>query len=826
MHRTLPVKVNDLNSFLTCPQCKGYLIDAFTINECLHSFCKSCIIKYVKRKECCPICKVNIMKDRMNVFLKRDVNLQYVVYKLVPGLFKNEMKRRRIFYSKHPKSVEFLKKRRIHDKETVGELEEDTFLFDTYTDISLSIEYSETGLSEICDSIRLKDTNPSVVKSYLQCPASFTIESLKKFLSIKNDFISTKFVDIMYDDKPLNKELTLMDVAYIYAWRRTAPMRLFYRITKPIEENNQVIPAENLNSIEVVQTPLVVLNKIEINKIDQTIDHTTIKSDKMTEQEDKENKCKLETSLINENSEIKQSKSFKEDEHTSHVAEVSVNTTEKEENNHSNSQINQTIASNTHNENLTITAMVASIVVNKENSPTKQKSLNKNDSLNLNNNINKDNKENDQENLQVSKSIESSDLISNSDKENDDTNNNITDKHLIHHQEQQKQCQLLPNHQVQHNHHEQQNYYQQPSNIAQEQVNVHFNNNNNNFNENNNKCQPTESIKSNDKQKPLKPKKPSQKALKKKEALANNVNDSEFQSLSSSGDPTVNTKNSTTKKPKAIKQKQAASTVSGSSAQNPIDLSNKTQNSSSTPATDMSQQFHQQPHQQFAAAAAAAAAHFSSLPFNGKLNSQSGLGSTPPIPGMMAPNFQLMPNIMSHLMSANQNGINPMFNYANSSIQSNMMNEIKQAQVASALMNPKFNSSLLEYFQSKGRQSIQQNFGPSSYSYLPNHASQNTHTTQFNEDYKKPYNCFNSYDQIPANNYPQTLHSNWNADLMRNYNYSNLTNKMSNGLHQQDGQNFSSSSSSCSSNDISSLDSLKETQLRISESCNLVNESS
>jgi hypothetical protein len=24
----------------------------------------------------------------------------------------------------------------------------------------------------------------------------------------------------MYDDKPLNKELTLMDVAYIYAWRR------------------------------------------------------------------------------------------------------------------------------------------------------------------------------------------------------------------------------------------------------------------------------------------------------------------------------------------------------------------------------------------------------------------------------------------------------------------------------------------------------------------------------------------------------------------------------------------------------------------------------
>jgi hypothetical protein len=37
-----------------------------------------------------------------------------------------------------------LKKRNTHDKEAVGELDEDTFLFDTCTDISLSIEYSET----------------------------------------------------------------------------------------------------------------------------------------------------------------------------------------------------------------------------------------------------------------------------------------------------------------------------------------------------------------------------------------------------------------------------------------------------------------------------------------------------------------------------------------------------------------------------------------------------------------------------------------------------------------------------------------------------------
>lgn len=27
-------------------------------------------------------------------------------------------------------------------------------------------------------------------------------------------------IDVMYDDKPLNNELTLIDVGYIYAWRK------------------------------------------------------------------------------------------------------------------------------------------------------------------------------------------------------------------------------------------------------------------------------------------------------------------------------------------------------------------------------------------------------------------------------------------------------------------------------------------------------------------------------------------------------------------------------------------------------------------------------
>ncbi|KAH8039165.1 hypothetical protein HPB51_005341 [Rhipicephalus microplus] len=39
-------------------------------------------------------------------------------------------------------------------------------------------------------------------------------------------------VDIIYMDEVLSQEFALMDVAYIYAWKRDSPMRLFFRICK------------------------------------------------------------------------------------------------------------------------------------------------------------------------------------------------------------------------------------------------------------------------------------------------------------------------------------------------------------------------------------------------------------------------------------------------------------------------------------------------------------------------------------------------------------------------------------------------------------------
>nr|XP_045367151.1 polycomb complex protein BMI-1-like isoform X1 [Camelus bactrianus] len=90
MHRTTRIKITELNPHLMCVLCGGYFIDATTIIECLHSFCKTCIVRYLETSKYCPICDVQVHKTRPLLNIRSDKTLQDIVYKLVPGLFKSE----------------------------------------------------------------------------------------------------------------------------------------------------------------------------------------------------------------------------------------------------------------------------------------------------------------------------------------------------------------------------------------------------------------------------------------------------------------------------------------------------------------------------------------------------------------------------------------------------------------------------------------------------------------------------------------------------------------------------------------------------------------
>jgi len=91
-------KLLELYPFLTCKICQGFLISATTITSCLHSFCKSCLVKLMLNKESalyhCPTCAAFI--GGLNG-IREDCQMQSIVNQLVPNLEKLEAERRKAF---------------------------------------------------------------------------------------------------------------------------------------------------------------------------------------------------------------------------------------------------------------------------------------------------------------------------------------------------------------------------------------------------------------------------------------------------------------------------------------------------------------------------------------------------------------------------------------------------------------------------------------------------------------------------------------------------------------------------------------------------------
>ncbi|XP_061833125.1 polycomb complex protein BMI-1-like [Nerophis lumbriciformis] len=217
------IKITDLNSHLICPLCAGYLVDATTIVECLHSFCKTCIVAFLETNKFCPRCDVQVHKTCPQLSIRADKTLQDIVYKLVPGLFKDEMKRRRDFYSES---------RVLEPGEVV-----ETFNIAEDEIISLSIQFYERNKTNERHHSEV-DGDKSNGKRFLQCPAAMSVMHLAKFLRSKMDIPSNYRVEVLYGDEPLKDYYTLMDIAYFYEWRRTGPIPLQY-LVKPTRKRRK-----------------------------------------------------------------------------------------------------------------------------------------------------------------------------------------------------------------------------------------------------------------------------------------------------------------------------------------------------------------------------------------------------------------------------------------------------------------------------------------------------------------------------------------------------------------------------------------------------------
>lgn len=147
------------------------------------------------------------------------------------------MKLRRDFYSKHPDQLPQSPLDR-------GEITEQ-FIYSSDETICLSLEYADNDVPCKEEEEEVGEDNTTHSKRFLRCPAAVTVGLLKRLIRGKYGLDCNHALDVLYGDSFLCDEYSLVDLAYIYNWRRKGPMRLRYRIYQRLEKSSTLTNGTN-----------------------------------------------------------------------------------------------------------------------------------------------------------------------------------------------------------------------------------------------------------------------------------------------------------------------------------------------------------------------------------------------------------------------------------------------------------------------------------------------------------------------------------------------------------------------------------------------------
>jgi hypothetical protein len=81
--RTISFQTRIINQHLVCTLCMGYFNDACTIIECLHTFCRVCIMRHFRDSSMCPQCELQLGTNPKDL-VRTDRTLQSIVDKVFP----------------------------------------------------------------------------------------------------------------------------------------------------------------------------------------------------------------------------------------------------------------------------------------------------------------------------------------------------------------------------------------------------------------------------------------------------------------------------------------------------------------------------------------------------------------------------------------------------------------------------------------------------------------------------------------------------------------------------------------------------------------------
>ncbi|KAG9267717.1 polycomb group RING finger protein 5-B [Astyanax mexicanus] len=221
--------VKDFNHFITCYVCKGYLIKPTTVTECLHTFCKSCIVQHFEDSNDCPKCGIQVHETNPLEMLRLDNTLEEIIFKLVPDLREKEQQREIEFWKRN-KSKENGDddgprcKRAKLDDDLDDRGDGDYHRSDPQIAICLDCLRNNSQLGE--------NIVKGLMKKFIRCSTRVTVGTIKKFLSLKLKLPSSYELDVLCNGEIMGKDHT-MEFIYMTRWRLRGendyPMVLEYR---------------------------------------------------------------------------------------------------------------------------------------------------------------------------------------------------------------------------------------------------------------------------------------------------------------------------------------------------------------------------------------------------------------------------------------------------------------------------------------------------------------------------------------------------------------------------------------------------------------------
>lgn len=204
---TLPL--NQFYPYIRCGLCCGFLIDATTITECLHTFCKSCIVKHFFYSNRCPTCSIVVHQTQPHYNIRPDRQLQDIVYKMVPSLEEAEREQMSRFYRDRglevPKPVSsFSSPPVMTKKKREGPPPQAIFTMPPELDVSLLLEFvgAEEGVTQY----------KPLERRFVRVSGEATVRHVELFIRKKMELSPRCQVDVVCGDHLLENFQSLKEI--------------------------------------------------------------------------------------------------------------------------------------------------------------------------------------------------------------------------------------------------------------------------------------------------------------------------------------------------------------------------------------------------------------------------------------------------------------------------------------------------------------------------------------------------------------------------------------------------------------------------------------